>query len=183
MKRIAFVLMAVALAATLPASGQSSAHYRLAEFSINSGGDPKDGAYAASAHHRVTLDAIGDVALAASDPHSASHRLSGGIVPAYPPPGEVLRLALHADRMTLSWTPEPSVGSYNVYRGALVAIAPVFGSCLESRVIAETWSDSERPSAGSGFFYLVTARNRLDEEGPKGYQTSGAEEPNPEPCL
>lgn len=183
MRAITLVLLVVALSATVPVLGQTSAHYRLTESTFNAGGDPKDGSFAASAHYRVTLDAIGDAALAATDPHSASHRLSGGFVPAYLPPGEVLRLSLLADHRTLSWTPEPSVGSYNLYQGKLSAIVPLFGSCFESRIAGETWSDPGSPAAGNGYFYLVTARNRLDEEGSKGRQSSGAERPNPKPCL
>ena len=180
---VVMMLAVLTAAAAVPAVAQTSAHYRLTESAFNSGGDPRDASYAASAHHRVTLDAIGDVALAATDPRSASHHLSSGLVAAYLPPGEVLRISIRMDRTTLDWTPEPSVGSYNLYRGTLAAIAPVFGSCLQSRIAGESWSDPASPSAGSGLFYLVTARNRLDEEGPKGYQGSGAERPNPEPCL
>lgn len=53
---------------------------------------------------------------------------------------------------------------------------------MSSRIEGEQWSDPLAPSAGTGFFYLVTARNRLDEEGPKGFQSLGVEEPNPDPC-
>ncbi|PYT33187.1 MAG: hypothetical protein DMF52_16120 [Acidobacteria bacterium] len=33
-----------------------------------------------------------------------------------------------------------------------------------------------------GFFYLITSRNRLDEEGIKGHASSGVERANPLPC-
>ena len=36
--------------------------------------------------------------------------------------------------------------------------------------------------AGACLFYLVTARNRLGEEGTKGYRSPGIERPNDAPC-
>jgi hypothetical protein len=39
-----------------------------------------------------------------------------------------------------------------------------------------------RPSSGATFFYLATAKNRLGEEGTKGYRSSSVERPNPTPC-
>ena len=36
--------------------------------------------------------------------------------------------------------------------------------------------------AGNGYFYLVTARNRLWEEGTKGSSSAGAQRANPAPC-
>jgi hypothetical protein len=43
-------------------------------------------------------------------------------------------------------------------------------------------SDTSTPSVGQGRFYLVSARNRLREEGPKGYSSNGIEQANPSPC-
>lgn len=176
-------VLALVLAGVFPAAAQTSAHYRLTESAFNSGGDPNNGKYAISAHHRVTLDALGDAIASSATLTSPSHRATAGFITAFPPPGEVISLWLLADRTTLQWTPEPSVGSYNLYRGLLTKIPGTFGACLQSRIAPPTWSDTDAPPGGNGFFYLVTARNRLAEEGPKGYSSSGAEEPNPAPCL
>lgn len=68
------VLLALLAAAAVPSAAQTSVHYRLAESAFNAGGDPRDADFAESAHHKLTLDAIGDAPLATSDPQSASHR-------------------------------------------------------------------------------------------------------------
>lgn len=177
---LAFTL-ALSAAGVAPAAAQTSEHYRLTEFTFNAGGDPQDGTYAASAHHRIRIDALGDT-VAQTALASATHRMRGGFVVAYPPPGEVLRLALGADRATLTWTPERSAGTYNVYRGLVSGLPGPFGSCLQARIGAETGTDAGTPPPGNGWFYLVTVRNLLDEEGSKGTQGSGAERPNPAPC-
>jgi hypothetical protein len=85
-------------------------------------------------------------------------------------------------RSILQWNPEKSVGKYEVYRDLLGTLPGAFGFCFASDVPAEAATDASSPAAGQGYFYLVTARNRLGEEGPKGYRSNGAEEANPAPC-
>ncbi|RMH70289.1 MAG: hypothetical protein D6685_00265, partial [Bacteroidetes bacterium] len=41
--------------------------------------------------------------------------------------------------------------------------------------LGESVTDSDPIAPGGGFFYLVTARNRLDEEGTKGRDSAGSE--------
>jgi hypothetical protein len=54
--------------------------------------------------------------------------------------------------------------------------------CLQSGLLVGSAADIQSPPAGSGFFYLATARNRLGEEGTKGFASSGTRRVNPSPC-
>jgi hypothetical protein len=168
-----FTLLALLLGTT--ARAQTSASYALREQVFNGGGNPEGGTVLVSVSYRVRLDAIGEgvggIGLA-----SASYRQDGGFVVAYPPPGEVLDVRLDADKTMLSWLPESSVGTYNLYRDALSALAGLdYGACLVQEIAGESTSDADVPSAGAGYFYLVTAANRLYEEGTKGFASSSAE--------
>jgi len=176
-----FGVLLLALAGAGVAMAQTSASYKLTEFTFNNGGDPTNGSSAASASHRIRLDAIGD-AVVGTALASASHRVDVGFVSNYPPPGEV-KGHLFTGKTTLAWSPEKSVGSYDVYRAAVSSLAGLgYGACLQSGLTAETATDATTPSAGQGYFYLVTARNRLGEIGTKGTASSGLERANPAPC-
>jgi len=173
--------LVVAFATSGVAVAQTSTSYKLTEFTLNNGGDPWNGSFAASTSHRIRLDAIG-AAAAATALSSASHHADGGFVSGYPPPGEVTG-ELFSDKTTLTWTPEKSVGSYDVYRAALSTLSGLaFGTCLQSGLTAESATDAATPPAGQGYFYLVTSRNLLGEVGTKGYATSGFERANAAPC-
>jgi hypothetical protein len=182
MKRILILLPALLLilSARGAAVAQTSASYKLTESTINAGGDPQNGSFAASASYRIELDAIGQ-GLTAVGLSSASFHLDDGFVDAYSPPREVLNLRW-TDASTLAWNPEPSVGVYELYRDLASTLPGGFGTCFQSAIVSETWTDASVPSPGTGWFYLVTARNRLAEEGTKGFQGSGLERPNPSPC-
>ena len=174
----AFFLMLLAPVAL----AQSSASYSLTEHSLNAGGRPADGVVAASASYQITLDAIGQ-SVVGGLLSGSSYSVEGGFAAAFPPPGEVLDL-MFVDRDTLTWSPERSVGVYNLYRDPLRHLDQLgYGDCLERAISGETATDTEVPStAGDGFFYLVTAENRIDEEGPKGTDSSGTARSNPAPC-
>lgn len=176
--------VALALAALLvacPAPAQTSASHKLTEFTFNNGGDPVNGTFAASPSLRINLDAIGDGVLGVGL-SSASHHMDGGFVDVYAPPGEVQN-GRFTSKTTLIWLPEKSIGQYCVYRDAIgVLPGGGTGTCFSSGLTSETATDAASPPAGQGFFYLVTARNRLGEEGTKGYRGSGLERPNPSPC-
>jgi hypothetical protein len=179
--RTRWILLPLALAAvTTVANAQTSASYKLVEFTFNGGGRPTNGSIASSASYRIKLDAIGD-ALAATGLASASQHMDGGFVSNYPPPGEV-RNGRWASKSTLSWDPEASVGTYEVYRDVLSSLPGSFGACFQSPLLTETATDAASPVAGTAWFYLVTARNRLGEEGTKGFRSSGVERPNASPC-
>jgi hypothetical protein len=169
------------LLAIAPSAAQQSASYKLTECTLNAGGHPANGVVLTSANRRLRLDAAGDP-LVGTARASATFHADAGFTSAYPPPGQVLGLAF-GDRTTLRWNAEKSVGSYNLYRDVLSALAGGdYGTCLQRDLPSETASDTGRPPTHSGWFYLVTARNRLNEEGTKGTNSAGAERPNSAPC-
>jgi hypothetical protein len=161
--------------------GQESANFRLEESVLNAGGNPSEGAVLASASFRVTLDSIGEPLLGRAL-SSASFRVDGGFAPAYPPPREVVGLRFDS-RDTLDWSPEPSVGVYNLYRDLLSALdGGGYGDCSQRDLPEAEAIDGGAPPAGDGWFYLATAENRLGEEGTMGKDSAGAERPNLAPC-
>lgn len=179
MRRAVVLAVMGSLAGSL-AHAQTSASYQLTESVVNSGGDPRDGSRASSASFHLTLDAIGE-AVSGGAPSSASFRVGAGFVGDYPPPGEVGSVVF-SDKATLSWSPEPSVGTYAVYRDGLASLPGGFGSCFASGSSSEEAVDPGMPASGQGWYYVVTARNRLGEEGTKGFETTGAERGNAAPC-
>ena len=160
---------------------QTSASYKLREYTFNNGGDPANGSFASSASYRIKLDAVGDAIVTGVTMASASQHLEAGFVGDYPPPGEV-RNDRFTNRTTFVWDPEKSIGTYGVYRNALSTLPGNFGTCFQSPIASETITDATNPAAGTGWFYLVTARNRLGEEGTKGFSSSGVERANSVPC-
>jgi hypothetical protein len=175
------VALALAAAASvLPASAQQSVNFRLTEWTINAGGDPLNGSSAGSVSWRVSLDALGDTVLGVGQT-SVSYRMDVGFVDVYAPPGEV-RNQLFSDVSTMIWDPERSAGAYEVYRGLLSGLPGGYGACFQSSLASATATDAGTPPPGSGWFYLVTAKNRLGEEGTKGSDSSGNARPNPAPC-
>ena len=169
------------LLATL-ALGQQSPSYKLSESTLNNGGDPRAGSFASSASYRIKLDALGQ-GIVGANLSGLSFRLDSGFVAAYPPPGEVLGLRFTPPgHSTLAWDPERSAGSFNVYRALVSTLPGTFGACLQSGIGGASTTDSGNPSSGAAYFYLVTAKNRLAEEGTKGYRSSGIERSNAAPC-
>jgi hypothetical protein len=164
-----------------PATAQTSASYRLEEQVFNAGGHPEGGAVMSSASYWVSLDSIGE-GIVGPGMSSASYGMDGSFGGAYPPPGEVLGLRF-TDAETLVWDPERSVGAYNLYRDRLSALTGLgYGNCEQRDLAGETATVPDLPPATDGFFYLVTAENRLGEEGTKGQDTWGSERPNSGPC-
>ena len=168
------VLIVLVLLLAFPAFAQESASYKLSEHVFNAGGHPADGVVLASATYHVTLDAIGD-SVVGRDLTSTSYSMDGGFIPGYPPPGEVLGLHF-TDVETLVWHPERSVGVYNLYRGQVNGFdGTVYGSCSEQDIAVTTTTDDDPVPEQNGYYYLVTAENRLGEEGTKGVDTGGSE--------
>ena len=162
---------------------QTSTSYKLTEQIMNEGGHPQAGVVLGSTSYRVTLDAIGD-GLPAPALGSASFAMAAGFVPVYPPPGEVQTLRIAANRTSMTWAPERSTGVYNIYRGLFSSLPGPYGQCRQANVPAAsaTISENPPPPAGNGYFYLVTAENRLNEEGTKGFNSAHVEHPNGFPC-
>jgi hypothetical protein len=180
MKRVAALFLVGALGSGA-ALAQTSASYKLTESVLNNGGDPVNGAFGASASHRIKLDAIGDGLLGVGLA-SASYHMDGGFVDVYAPPGEVQQ-QLFSNKTTLVWNPEKSIGRYCVYRDTIgVLSAGGTGTCFSPGLLTESAVDLSSPATGQGYFYLVTSRNRLGEEGTKGFRSTGTERSNPSPC-
>src|SRR5678816_1797346 len=179
-RHVPFVVLALVLGATSPAHAQTSARFHLTEHVLNASGHPAQGAVLSSTSFRIRLDSLGD-SLVGTTLASASFRIDGGFLAAYPPPGEV-----HGDVFTsktlLQWQPERSAGTYEVYRGAAAGLPGGFGTCLAYGLTVPAYVESDAPGSGGAYFYLATVRNRLGQEGTKGFQTSGAERSNSAPC-
>lgn len=182
MRRLAQVLTAVTLSLEgASALAQTSSHYILEEHTLNAGAHPAAGVVMTSAVFRVTLDAIGDGTTAPSVV-GAQYRLTAGFVGTYPPPGEVRNLRMLPLAMLL-WDPDGAAGDYNIYRALLNTLSGLtFGACAQSEVPQASATDATVPGPGQGFFYLVTAENRLDEEGTKGFRSNGVMRANAAPC-
>jgi hypothetical protein len=158
---------------------QTSASYQLTESAFNAGGNPSP--VLTSSSYQMTLDSVGD-SISGGTLSSASYTSATGFPAAYPPPGEVATV-LFTDQTTLVWTPEGSTGTYNLYRGLITDLPGSYGVCkLPANIVGETTTDAETPASGQCYFYLVTAKNRLAEEGTKGSDSEGTQHPNPSPC-
>ena len=162
------------------ALAQQSASFRQSEHALNEGGHPESGIVLISAGFHIRFDAVGDPALAATL-GSASYRMDPGFIGAYPPPGEVSGLRF-IDAATLTWDPERSAGVYNAYRDLVSTLPGGFGSCLQGSIGSASTVDAATPASGKASFYLVTAENRLGEEGTKGFRSSGVMRGNAAPC-
>ncbi|HKQ63281.1 MAG TPA: hypothetical protein VJS92_18475 [Candidatus Polarisedimenticolaceae bacterium] len=170
--RYSWILAVTAVAGLNPVLAQQSANYRLGPSTFNAGGHPAAGTVLGSSGYRVTLDAIGD-GLPGRSLAGASYSMEPGFVAPHRPPGEVLGLRFSSAQQ-LTWNAEPSVGSYNLYRGTLSTLAGLaYGSCLQTSLTFPATVDADPVPPGGGFFYLVTARNRLREEGTKGARSNG----------
>lgn len=178
MARTLLLLTAILIFAA-PLWAQSSPSFTLEESRLNQGGNPTGGAILQSTSFRVTLDALGD-AVGAPGPLSASYTIDSGPETARPP-GEVVNLRF-TTKTALTWDPEPSVGTYNLYRALRADLATGPGSCLAPGLTAPAGSDADAPASGVCWFYLVTAENRLREEGTSGRDSAGTPRPNPTPC-
>ena len=166
-------LMSIPVLAVLvvtPLAAQQSSSYKLAEHTLNAGGHPEGGAVLTSASYRISLDSIGE-GLAGVGMNSPSYSMDGSFGACYPPPGEVHGLRF-TDAQTMVWNPEKSVGLYNLYRDDLGEVS-AGGNCLQQDLAGETATDTDPVEVGEGFFYLVTAKNRLGEEGSKGFGRTG----------
>jgi hypothetical protein len=178
--RSAIVLFGLVVLATTVLA-QESTNFKLREHSLNAGGQPHDGAVLSSTSFQITLAAVGET-VAAVTISGPSFAATEGFVGSVPPPGEVTNLRFN-DPSTLAWDPEGSVGDYSLYRGEVTnPYDPGFGSCLVPGITGPTASDITLPAIDTAFFYLVTARNRLGEEGTKGSTSGNEPRGNLAPC-
>lgn len=159
-------------------SAQSSTNYQNQEHVVNSGGNPAP--TLTSTNYSVTLSSIGD-GLSGTGMSSIGYSMDGGFPAPYPPPSEVLNLQF-TNKTSMGWNPELSVGTYSVYRGLVSGLSSGYGTCLAQGLTSTQATDTENPSAGQCFCYLVTAENRIAEEGTLGNQSNGTPRPNTAPC-
>jgi len=161
---------------------QESGSFKLKESVFNLAGHPSGGSSLVSPTYRITLDSLGEGVIGAVL-QSPSYRMDGGFGLAYPPPGEIANLRFPSDQITLQWDPERSVGAYELYRGLLSTLSGLgYGTCEQHGIATAGTTVPADPAVGDGYFYLVTARNHLSEEGTKGFNSSGMERANPAPC-
>jgi len=181
--RLRLAMMSCALALTTAlAAAQSSTNYRISDHAFNNGGGPRGAMVPSSPGFQISLDSIGD-GVRPTQSTSASFQVQGTFVPAYRPPGEVIGLEF-TNATTLVWQGEPSVGDYAFYRSEIPLLpGGDTGLCLAFQIPEARIYEPFSPDPGQAWFYLVTARNRLGDEGTKGYRSNGSERPNPSPCY
>jgi hypothetical protein len=82
---------------------------------------------------------------------------------------------------TISWTDPP--GPFNVYRGTRSGSNPwaYNQTCFASHLAGSSTTESENPSIGAMFFYLVSRLDACGESIP-GENSGGQPIPNPSPC-
>jgi hypothetical protein len=119
------------------------------------------------------------------NPCTVSDTCQGGACNAGPaqPPADVndsVMLSQSAGTTTIAWTDAP--GPFNVYRGSLASGAAwaYNQTCLEPSSPSPA-SDSQSPSAGDMYFYLVSRKDACGESA-AGRNSLGAPDPNPAPC-
>ncbi|HEU5180156.1 MAG TPA: hypothetical protein VFW45_05155 [Candidatus Polarisedimenticolia bacterium] len=172
------ILALVVLLAASPVAAQSSTSYKVQGSSFDNAGDPTNGVALGSAHFHLKLDSIGGD-LAATAVSSASFHADEGFVDLYRPAGEVTGVRF-TNPTILQWNAEPSAQWYEVYQSA--SLPGTFGTCYAGDLTTTSLADATTPAIGSRFYYLVTARNRLRQEGTKGFGSTGTERTNTLPC-
>ncbi len=177
---VAAFLLAVAVASLAPpdARAQVSAGFQNRENVFNAGAAPAP--ILSSPNYELTLASIGD-GLVAAGMSADGYRMDGGFGLSYPPPADVQNLRF-TSKTAFAWDAELSVGSYNVYRGLLASLPSGYGSCFAHGLTTPQGTDAAAPPSGEGYFYLVTAENRIAEEGTMGSDSIGTPRPNTAPC-
>ncbi len=177
--RRAIVLLGLMLGGSVLA--QESPNYKLWEHVFNAGGHPPDGIVLTSSNYQITSGSAGDTVVG-TNLSSVSFQMEGGFSASYPPPGEVASLRF-TDEETLAWNPDRSIGTYQLYRGSVSDLPTLgYGTCEQPGLTAPIASEADPLPVGEGYFYLVTARNRLSEEGTKGSDSADSERANADPC-
>jgi len=171
------LLLAVGTARAL-----ESANFKISDDALNSGGHSDPALVLTSSSFRISLDAIGDGVAGQRALAGLSYRADGGFVDAYAPPAEVD--GVHwIDRTRLVWGPAKSAGIYSLYSGSLETMRQEpLGDCLQAIIGGIEAVLPTVPIAGTGRFYLVTARNHVDEEGTRGFGSEGTERPPGASC-
>jgi hypothetical protein len=97
-------------------------------------------------------------------------------------PSEVGVDLLFVDMQSLTWSASAASSSYDLYRGSIDGGTWTFDhACLAPGLTSPAATDSSIPSAGEGFYYLVSGKNACGEGG-LGVASNGQPRPNPSPC-
>lgn len=169
-------MRAIALASALVLSagavrGQSSPSYRLTDHVFNQGGHPAGGVHLASAGFRMSLDSVGE-GIASPVSSGATLEARSGFGACYAPAAEVGAVRVSSDRVTFFWSPDRAASDYRIYSGTLDELPGSYGTCRMTGVQGTQAPLPEIPES-SGYFYLITARDLLGEEGTKGTDGNG----------
>ncbi|HKQ97826.1 MAG TPA: hypothetical protein VJV75_08125 [Candidatus Polarisedimenticolia bacterium] len=169
---LTLALAGAAALASIPAVAQQSPSHKLEEPVFNAAGHPAAGIVPSSTSHRITLGSLGDP-IAPQRLFGSASMLDAGFLLSYLPPQEV-RNILFTGPTTLVWDRDPSSDLYNLYRGLVSTLPGLgYGPCAQAGLAGNTVTDTTVPGVGTAFFYLVTAENRLGEEGSKGTDSAG----------
>lgn len=177
MKNLKFILFFIFLCSlSFP---QESPNYKNNEYAFNNGSNPAP--EIVSTNFKITLSSIGD-GIFPPWALSSNYYISSGFTVSYPPPSEVLNLRF-TSKTEMIWDPEWSVGTYNVYRGITYDLpSGDYGNCVAYNLTSTSYSDTEIPISGHCFFYIITAVNKIKEEGTMGYKSDGTKRNNFRPC-
>jgi hypothetical protein len=78
------------------------------------------------------------------------------------PPGEIGNVRFPSDKTTIAWNSDSKATRYDVARGVLGDLRDMqnfrWTNCFVSRTTATSAADSENPSPGTGFYYIVRGR-------------------------
>jgi len=160
---------------------QQSASFKIEEQTFNAGGHPRGGMELSSPGHLISLGALGR-GMTILELSSTSYTMSASFAGLNPPPGEVANVRFTGP-LSLAWDRERSVGTYNLYlESVTVPFDPGYGTCQASGITTELETIAATPPPGEAIFILVTAQNRLGEEGVKGASSAGILRDNTNAC-
>ena len=169
--RARLVLAALlALSACFTVSAQSSSQFQLSRNEI---GALDGSAVLVSSGYRLSVTTLSD-SVAALSAQSPGYRLSTDWTATFPPAVEVVHLRFSAQD-TLTWSLDPSLGTYRVYRGNLESLPTPSASCVGRTSFFTQFVDATTPSPGQPFYFLVTAVDASGVEATAGKSSAGVE--------
>ena len=114
-------------------------------------------------------------------PQATVHAGGVSLPPCGAPLGVAPDISFQSD-VALNWSGSPSAFSYNLYRGTVGGSPFAFDHvCFAPGLAGPSAQDTATPSAGAGYYYLVSGRNKCGE-GTLGLTSSGQQRPNSSPC-